>query len=148
MIIITCINIVLFLFSLFILAYCFFKNKIMNITINTFIEYEHKLRNNVQEMHEKTNDIIQEKDKLINVLYTINLCAYLIINLLSNNHERYSFYYQKLFFMGVPKNILNDINEINKFLDDLSNNKYIIEQGEKPYKYKYIKKENKNEYIK
>lgn len=116
----------------------------MKSLFNTVLEYEKKIKNNVLEMHEKTNEIIQEKDQLINTLYTISLCSYLIINLLSNNYERYSFFYQKLFFMGVPKNILNDINEINQFIEDLSNNEYIIKTGIKPYKYKYVKKEKQD----
>lgn len=114
----------------------------MKKAFGTVMEYENKIKTNVLEMHEKTNEIIQEKDQLVNILYTINLCSYLIINLLLNNYERYSFFYQKLFFLGVPKEILTNINEVNQFMEDLSNNKYVIEQGKKPYKYKYVKKEN------
>jgi hypothetical protein len=72
---------------------------------------------------------------LMDVAHSILL---MVLNLYKNNQEKYSFYFNDLYFFGVPKEVLENDEKIMEFHNNCIQNKYIVEEGESPFKYKFV----------
>lgn len=79
---------------------------------------------------------------LLDVAHSI---LFMLLNLSYNNEEKYSYYFNSLYFFGVPKESLEDMEKIMIFHENCINDQYLLVEGEKPFKYKFILKEENDE---
>lgn len=100
-------------------------------------ELEEKIKENDLSFRVLANNYV-----LMDVAHSILL---MVLNLYNNNKEKYSFYFNDLYFFGVPKEVLENDEKIMEFHNDCINNKYIVEEGESPFKYKFVLIEDEQE---
>lgn len=116
------------------------------------------LKKNININEEKLKEILELKEKikedelsfqvlannyvLMDVAHSILL---MVLNLYNNNDEKYSFYFNNLYFFGVPKEVLENDEKIMEFHNNCINNKYIVEEGTSPFKYKFVLIEDEQE---
>lgn len=60
---------------------------------------------------------------------------------LRDNYEEFTMVYQKLYFSGIDKSILDNTEKLTDFLYKLTDDKIEIKEGEKPFAYKFIEVE-------
>jgi hypothetical protein len=60
---------------------------------------------------------------------------------LRDNYEEFTMVYQKLYFSGIDKSILDNTEKLTDFLYKLTDDKIEIKEGEKPFSYKFIEVE-------
>jgi hypothetical protein len=83
------------------------------------------------------------KESLSYNIYTNLLFHYNIMTAckISCEQEKYSELYNRLYFFGINKTILDDEEKMIAFLEDIKNGCYEIQIGDKPFLYKFILKE-------
>lgn len=122
------------------------------------LEYIDELNNSLS-VHQ---ELIKVKDELINffqkeveykdqqlinlinehVLSTIGyMIDKLIVYKMTNEQEPFSYLYNKLYFFGVNKDILDDNDKLIDFMNKCFNREVVVEEGIKPFDYKFIIKE-------
>lgn len=122
------------------------------------LEYIDELNNSLS-VHQ---ELIKVKDELINFFqkeveykdqqlinlineYVLSTIGYMIDKLIvykmTNEQEPFSYLYNKLYFFGVNKDILDDNDKLIDFMNKCFNREIIVEEGVKPFAYKFIIKE-------
>ena len=114
-----------------------------------FMLYSVSLKDNVriaQENYDNTlkleanNNAYNELSNRYILLEVAHSICMMLLNSKDNNEEKFSFYFNNLYFFGVPKEILSDNQKLIEFHNNCINGNYIVEEGEKPYKCKFIEK--------
>lgn len=62
---------------------------------------------------------------------------------ISCEEEKYTEIYNQLYFFGIDKTILDNEEKMIAFLEDIKNDYYEIQIGDKPFLYKFILREKK-----
>jgi hypothetical protein len=139
-----------FIFSLIIANGYLLSFLIKSIKNNKKIleEYNNALNENIKNLEEiktrdnTTNELLNDY-VLMDVAHSI---VFMLLNLSHNNEEKYSYYFNSLYFFGVPKEYLENFDKISEFHNNCINHKYWLYDGEAPFKYKFVlKNENQNE---
>jgi hypothetical protein len=85
-------------------------------------------------------ELLKEKDNHLELLKISIFISGLMISASKEEYEKFTFFYNKLHFLGISQEILNDSDKLTEFYDDCINNKFILEQGTKPFTYKFIRR--------
>ena len=101
------------------------------------LEEKIKELNKINEENEITIDHLKNETISLKLTHLLNL---LISYKLSYEEEKYSDLYNHLYFIGINKEILDDVNNMNQFIEDIGNGRYLIQEGEKPFQFKFILK--------
>lgn len=99
------------------------------------------LCNEVNEQNSKLLSAIENYEQLLRSCVISRMILNMTICAKESDYEKYTYFYNQLFFMGVPKDVLTDINKLSEFTQNCYNNKYQIIEGEKPFMYKFQLKE-------
>ena len=102
-----------------------------------------KLKKEIKELNETKDNQEEVIDHLKNESISLkltHLLNLLITYKLSYEEEKYSDLYNHLYFIGISREILDDIDKMSKFIEDIEGGKYLIQEGEKPFQFKFILK--------
>lgn len=82
------------------------------------------------------NEEMAIAERTIRMLVAMMLCAE------RGDVEKFSFFNNRLLFMGIPKPVLENVDKMNQFIDDLLNLRYEIirEKNDSPYQYSFVLK--------
>ena len=118
---------------------------------NLFKLYSVSLKDNVriaQENYDNTlkleanNDAYNKLSNRYILLDVAHSICMMLMNLNNNNEEKYTYYFNNLYFFGVPQDVLSNPEKLTEFHNNCLEGNYIVEEGEKPYKCKFIFNEN------
>ena len=102
-----------------------------------------KLKKEIKELNETKDNQEEVIDHLKNESISLKLTHLLNLSItykLSYEEEKYSDLYNHLYFIGISREILDDIDKMSKFIEDIEGGKYLIQEGEKPFQFKFILK--------
>ena len=88
------------------------------------------------------NKTILEQDKTNKLLQTILMINYLLLTANQQEYEKFTYFYNKLYFLGVSQEILNNNEQLIEFYYDLLENKYDLKEGKKPFTFEFVLKDN------
>lgn len=91
----------------------------------------------------KNANLLNELDKshtknLVHLIVEMTLL--LKINATAEDWQKFTEVYHQLYFMGINKEILDDVDKLESFVSDLLNDRIIIENGESPFKFSFKEK--------
>ena len=88
------------------------------------------------------NKTILEQDKTNKLLQIILMINYLLLTANQQEYEKFTYFYNKLYFLGVSQEILNNNEQLIEFYYDLLENKYDLKEGKKPFTFEFVLKDN------
>lgn len=75
-------------------------------------------------------------------MWTAMMILLMTIAIKDVDRDRFVQLYNRLYFYGVPKDVLDDSDKLNDFLNDCIQHKFNVVDAEQPYSYRFIRKEN------
>lgn len=86
----------------------------------------------------------EEGDRRV-LMWTAMMILMMVLMIKDGNRDGYVQVYNRLYFYGVPKDILDDGDALNGFLNDCIEWKMNVLEGEGPYKYRFVKRRGDEE---
>lgn len=88
-----------------------------------------------------SNSLRNESDWRI-PMWAAMMILLMTIAIKDNDCDKFVQLYNRLYFFGVPKNVLNDAGMLNDFLNNCIEHNFSVKDGKKPFLYEFVKKEN------
>ena len=95
------------------------------------------------ELIETNKKLLQLNDELIEKNRNMSILEiYLLMTLSATKEEYQNFtqFYQKLYFLGIPKEILDNTEKLQEFMNKIADNKISVSDGKKPFVYTFHEK--------
>lgn len=95
------------------------------------------------ELIETNKKLLQINDELIEKNRNMSILEiYLLMTVAAEKEEYQNFtqFYQKLYFLGVPKETLDNVEKLQDFMNKIADNKISVSDGKKPFVYTFYEK--------
>lgn len=95
------------------------------------------------ELIEANKKLLRLNNELTEKLRNMSILEiYLLMTVAAEKEEYQKFtqFYQKLYFLGIPKETLDNVEKLQDFMNKIADNKMIVSAGEKPFEYVFHEK--------
>lgn len=103
---------------------------------NKLLKLNEELGDELKKKEEENNklcDMVREANTNILKHLTVQNILLYCMSILEKDDEKISLSYNRLFFWGIPEGVLNDGENIGKFMCDLVDDRILVSGGEKPF---------------